>query len=109
MSVIEPERWTPEDRRRWESSYIDDVDRLAAMLAVDNIAVRGRRVALVDSGDGILALGIATRLRPESVVGYDDAGCNTVVLGWWADAFSGLGEEMPANIRFVPTEPYALP
>jgi hypothetical protein len=109
MSIIEPERGTPQERRSWQAGFEEDVDRIAATLGVDGIAVAGRRVAVIDSGDGILALGIAARLEPAVVVGYDDAGCNTVTLGNWAEAFAGRGTDMPQNLRFVPTEPYALP
>jgi hypothetical protein len=109
MSVIGPEQGTPEDRRRWNAGYREDVDRIGALLGADGIAVAGRSVAVIDSGDGILALGLATRLGPELVVGYDDAGCNTMTLGQWADTFTEVGATIPDHLRFVATRPYALP
>jgi SAM-dependent methyltransferase len=108
MGVIEPEPLSAEQRARWEAAYVRDVDAIAMLLGSDGIELGGRRVAVVDSGDGVLALGLAQQLRPAEVVGYDDAGCNTVTLGVFADLLGGLAS-LPANLRFIPTQPYALP
>jgi hypothetical protein len=108
VSVTEPELGAPEERVDWHSTYVEDVDRIAAMLGSDGIAIAGRCVAVIDSGDGILALGLANRMEAARVIGYDDAGCNTVTLKAWAAEFAGL-HELPDHLQFVETHPYALP
>ncbi|HMJ36428.1 MAG TPA: hypothetical protein VK501_21170 [Baekduia sp.] len=97
-----------EDQRRWRASYVDDVDAIHAFLGVDGIAVAARRVAVIDSGDGILALGLAQRLGAAQVAGFDDEGCNTVTLATWAGWYSGSAQ-LPAHLRFVGTRPYEIP
>lgn len=107
MEII-AEHGTAEDRRRWQRSYLEDVDAIATTLAAEGIAVRGRRVAVIDSGDGITALGLATRLGAARVDAFDDAGCNTVTLATWAGWYAQLAE-LPDVLAFHQTRPYELP
>jgi hypothetical protein len=108
MQVIERDTGIEPHRSRWEAVYEREADALAATLGVDGIAVAGRRVAVIDSSDGILALALATRLGAAEVHGFDDEGCNTVTLGALSGYFAGQ-PELPDNLRFLPTRPYEIP
>ncbi|HWH92840.1 MAG TPA: hypothetical protein VNT03_03180 [Baekduia sp.] len=88
--------------------YEREADALAATLGVDGIAISGRRIAVIDSGDGLLALALASRLGAASVHAFDDDGCNTETLGVLSGYFTGQ-PELPGTLRFLPTRPYEVP
>jgi hypothetical protein len=106
--VIDHQQGSEQDRRRWQTAYVDDVDAIEDFLGADGITPRSRRVAVVDSRDGITALGLVTRLGAARVDAFDDAGCNTVTLATWAAWYAGL-DALPQGARFYGTRPYELP
>jgi hypothetical protein len=106
--VIDEQQGTEQDRRRWQSAYVDDVDAIEAFLGGDGITPRGRRVAVIDSGDGITALALRTRLGAARVDAFDDAGCDTEALATRARWYAGL-EALPDKLYFAATRPYELP
>jgi hypothetical protein len=108
IQVVDEDAGLELHRSNWEAVYEREADALVSTLGVDGIAVAGRRVAVIDSGDGMLALAVATRLGAAEVHGFDDGGCNTVTLGVLSKYFAGIAE-LPATLRFVGTRPYEIP
>jgi len=64
-------RWFAEQPGWWESHYIQAVDEVVDFLAGDGLSLEGRRILDLGCGDGIFALGLASRTPVDSVVGLD--------------------------------------
>lgn len=64
-------RWFAEQPDWWESHYRQAVDEIVDFLGGDGLQLDGQRVLDLGCGDGILALGLATRLPVDSVIGLD--------------------------------------
>lgn len=102
MSVEQPPTGTPEhDPVRW---FDDHFERAAGtvidFLAGDGISLEGKDVADVGAGEGMIALGLALKGRPASLVGFDVRATDTGALTRAARA-AGVAEELPENLSFV--------
>lgn len=64
-------RWFAEQGGWWESHFDDAVNQLTAFVEGDGLSLVGRRVLDVGCGDGIISLGIASRVGVREVTGLD--------------------------------------
>lgn len=87
-------RWFAQQPDWWESHYVQAVDEIVRFLAGDGLSLDGRRVLDLGCGDGILALGLATRTQAAAVLGLD---LQPVDVAFLADkaAENGVSESHP--------------
>jgi ubiquinone/menaquinone biosynthesis C-methylase UbiE len=64
-------RWFAGQPGWWESHYVQAVDEIVDFLAGDGLSLEGKRVLDLGCGDGIIALGLASRTSADSVLGLD--------------------------------------
>ena len=64
-------RWFAEQPGWWESHYVEAVDEVVNFFAGDGVSLEGRRLLDLGCGDGIFALGLASRTGADSVIGLD--------------------------------------
>jgi ubiquinone/menaquinone biosynthesis C-methylase UbiE len=64
-------RWYADQPGWWNSHYVQAVDEVVNFLAGDGLSLEGRRLLDLGCGDGILALGLASRTPAASVLGLD--------------------------------------
>jgi ubiquinone/menaquinone biosynthesis C-methylase UbiE len=64
-------RWFAGQPDWWESHYVQGVDQIVGFLAGDGLSLEGLRLLDLGCGDGILALGLASRTPAASVVALD--------------------------------------
>ena len=101
MSVDADETWF------WDH-YEMAPREIVEFLASGGVPLRGKQVADVGCGDGIMALGLARRARPERLVGFDLNPCDVGTLLERAGRF-GAADTVPAELEFRQSEPIALP
>jgi SAM-dependent methyltransferase len=64
-------RWFARQPGWWESHYVQAVDEIVDFFAGDGLSLEGKRVLDLGCGDGIIALGLASRTAADSVTGLD--------------------------------------
>jgi SAM-dependent methyltransferase len=97
------------DAASWfEQHFNQAADEILEFLAGDGLDLKGKVVADVGSGDGIIDLALATKGAPESLVGYDIKQTDTTALLRSAKV-AGAAEELPHNLAFVASEPEHIP
>jgi SAM-dependent methyltransferase len=64
-------RWFADQPYWWESHYEDAVNEIVKFLGGDGLSLEGKRVLDLGCGDGILALGLASRIAVDSVIALD--------------------------------------
>jgi SAM-dependent methyltransferase len=82
--------------------------QILEFLSEDFVLLHGRDVADIGCGDGILDLGLATRARPSSLVGFDVVPTDTGLLMELAEEFAGP-DKLPEGLSFRTCEPQRLP
>jgi ubiquinone/menaquinone biosynthesis C-methylase UbiE len=98
----------PSPAQQWFVDHVDAARKVIGYLALDGRSLEGRRVADIGTGDGIIALGLATEARPAELVGYD---VNSTDTGYLLDQSRrwGYRDDLPANLRFAASTPDRLP
>jgi len=81
------------------SHYISAVDAIKEFISPDNLSFDGAEVADIGCGDGIIDLGIANRLKPKKLIGYDINPVNEEKLQIKSSALIG-NQELPKNLEF---------
>jgi SAM-dependent methyltransferase len=87
-------RWFAEQPYWWDSHYRQAVDEIVDFFGGDGLSLDGQRVLDLGCGDGILALGLATRLAVDSVIGLDVQAVDTEFLARKA-AENGVSVDQP--------------
>ncbi len=97
------------DTSAWFAEHYTSAAReIVDLLAGDEIDLRGRDVADVGCGDGIIDLGVAHRGQPSSLIGFDIVPTDREWLRARARA-EGAAEELPSSLEFRTCEPTSLP
>ncbi len=95
------------DASVWFHAHFEQaVDEVIDFFGGDGISLAGKRVADVGCGDGITDLGLATKARPRSLVGFDVVATDVEALRAQA---AGFGVELPDNLSFVTSSETGLP
>lgn len=90
-----------EDPQLWFNEHFDDAaDQVLAFLGDGGISLRGRTVADIGCGDGIIDLALALKGEPEKLVGYDLIPVDVDALQRGATA-SGRVLELPECLSFA--------
>lgn len=88
--------------------YVTAVNHVRDFLAGEDLSLRGSTVADIGCGDGIIDLGIAKRLSPLRVVGFDIDKVDTASLA--QKALTLLDEtSLPTNLSFVQSKERGIP
>jgi SAM-dependent methyltransferase len=99
------------DPVRWWSEHYDGVaTQIVEFLVGDGFELRGKSLADVGSGDGIIDLGLVHRARPAKLVGYDVRVTDVDALRRSAEA-AGVEAPFPGpdELAFVESEADHLP
>ena len=89
-----------DDLSQWvEEHYREAANAVIDLLATVGASLRGRRVADVGCGDGLIDLGLVHRAQPSELVGYDIEPTDEKQLIRAARA-TGIADELPRNLRF---------
>src|SRR5215210_9222069 len=91
-----------EDRfgAEWFAEHYDDAaNQIIAFLAGDGLSLRGRDVADIGCGDGIIDLGLMHKAEPASLVGFDINPAADDLLD--RARAEGVASELPANLTFA--------
>jgi SAM-dependent methyltransferase len=97
------------DAARWFREHFDQAaDEILEFLAGDGIDLKGKVVADIGSGDGIIDLGLATKGAPATLIGYDIRQTDATALLRSAKV-AGAAEELPPNMAFAASEPEHVP
>jgi ubiquinone/menaquinone biosynthesis C-methylase UbiE len=98
-----------DDRSTWfHDHYVNAVSQVESYLGGQGINLAGKRVADIGTGDGIIALGVANRLRPALVVGYDIRLTDTAALEQEARD-RGVCDALPTNLVFEQSSADGIP
>ncbi len=100
-SDIEQAKW-------FHEHYTAAADQILRFLAADGIELRGKQVADVGCGDGIIDLGVAHRGAPATLIGFDVAPVDVELLRDRASA-QGVSGELPPCLGFRTSEATRLP
>jgi SAM-dependent methyltransferase len=93
----------------WFREHFDEAaDAVIAFFEGDGIALRGKEVADVGSGDGIIDLGLALKAEPAHLTGFDIVPTDAERLRELA-AREGIAEELPSTLTFSACEPRHIP
>ncbi len=92
----------------WRAHFSDAADAVIDFMGGDEISLRGRRVADIGCGDGIIDLGIALRAEPERLVGFDVSSTDTAELTRMAAERAGV-TQLPANLFFATSGERTIP
>ena len=92
----------------WRAHFSDAADAVIDFMGGDEISLRGRRVADIGCGDGIIDLGIALRAEPERLVGFDLSSTDTAELTRMAAERAGV-TQLPANLFFATSGERTIP
>lgn len=109
--MTQSEAPTEHDAVTWFSDHFDTAaQQIIDFIAGDEIAIEGRTVADVGSGDGIIDLGFMLKARPARLVGFDVRPTDTDALRRSAEA-AGVQEPFPDpdSFAFVESRPDHLP
>ena len=98
---------------RKESTWFDDhfisaVDQFASFLSDDSLKIEGLDIADIGCGDGIIDVGVATRLKPRQLTGYDLRPTDVSELENVLHR-QRPGLDLPANLRFDVSTPDRIP
>jgi ubiquinone/menaquinone biosynthesis C-methylase UbiE len=98
---------SPESTWFWDH-YEWAVDQIVQFLDGSGFSPEGRDIADLGCGDGILTLGLARRIRAQSIVGFD---VNPVDLGHLTRQTlnEGVSPELPPELEFCVSEHERLP
>ncbi len=92
----------------FEDHFVAAVDQFATFLNDDSIEIKGRDIADIGAGDGIIDAGVAARLQPRHMTAYDirptDVEKLEGVLGRQRP-----GTRLPDNLRFETSTPDRIP
>jgi ubiquinone/menaquinone biosynthesis C-methylase UbiE len=90
----------PAADRKWFFDHYDEAAGIAVdFLSAAGVALEGRTVADIGSGDGIIDLGIAHKGRPARLVGYDLRRTDASILRERA-RLHRVAEELPKALEF---------
>ena len=88
--------------------YISAVNHVRDFIGGEDLSLEGATVADIGCGDGIIDLGIAKRLNPQRLVGFDIEKVDKAGLA--QKALTMLGEPaLPKNLSFVQSEERGIP
>jgi ubiquinone/menaquinone biosynthesis C-methylase UbiE len=98
-----------DERSTWFwTHYRDAADTTIRTLAHGGVDMKGKRVADVGSGDGIIDLALVLKAAPAELVGFDLAPADTAKL--LDDARrEGVAAQLPPELRFEVSHPTSLP
>jgi SAM-dependent methyltransferase len=97
------------DLETWfKEHYRAAAGEVVSFLAEDGITLKGRDVADIGSGDGVIALGVFHLGEPRHLVGYDIETTDTRRLKEWARRF-GVADALPEGLRFAGATDRRLP
>lgn len=98
------------DPDAWFRDHFDHAaGEIVAFLAGDGIDLKGKRVADIGSGDGIIDLGVFLKGQPEMLVGYDVRPTDRVALARTAQAHGMADLPDGARLAFVTSEQAHVP
>jgi SAM-dependent methyltransferase len=105
-----PQEPPPADpKQQWFTDHFDwAVGQIVDFLGGDGLALEGKRVVDIGCGDGIMDLGLATKARPDRLVGMDINPVDTVHLLDQAGRYAGIAE-LPPNLEFRKSQAVELP
>jgi SAM-dependent methyltransferase len=92
----------------FEEHYDAAAARVIEFLAQEGVALEGKQVADVGSGDGILDLGLVHKGRPARLVGFDVNLTNCEILLESARR-QGVCESLPSSLAFEASGPTSIP
>lgn len=82
-----------------EDSFSDAAAQVVEFFADEGIDLRGKRLADIGCGDGVMDLGVAQRIEPELLVGFDiDPVDDAFLLARARD--HGVATELPPSLQF---------
>jgi ubiquinone/menaquinone biosynthesis C-methylase UbiE len=93
---------------RWYHEHVGAGEDVIRILGETGIDVRGKRIADIGCGDGIIDLAIARSGAPAELVGFDVNPTDAAILLEQAVRYGGI-HELPAPLRFVTSESERLP
>lgn len=93
----------------WFREHFDEAAaQVVEFLHSDGIELRGRDVADIGAGDGIIDLGVFVKAQPASLVGFDIVPTDPARLLEIARREAGL-DELPEALQFRTSQPTAIP
>lgn len=96
-------------RRRWfDEHFHEAAAEVVRFIGDDGVELKGKMVADVGCGDGIIDLGVATLASPKKVVGFDVRPSPRPELERLASEYGGM-EELPPSLEFRPSKETRLP
>jgi SAM-dependent methyltransferase len=98
----------PVDISWFDDHYYGAPKQIVDFLAGDDLALTGKRVADLGTGDGIIALGLHDLARPASLVGFDLTPVDEAALVDAARAH-GVATELPPGLRFEQSSTDRIP
>jgi ubiquinone/menaquinone biosynthesis C-methylase UbiE len=98
---------SPDTQWFWDH-YASAADQIVEFFAGGGVELKGRAVADIGCGDGIMALGVAQRAGPARLVGYDVNAVDVELLTARAREHE-VAQSLPSNLRFELSEPTTLP
>jgi SAM-dependent methyltransferase len=106
-AALVPGRTDDESKWFWDH-YEDAPGQIEDFCVPSGVRLKGRDIADVGCGDGIMALGLHARVQPQRLVGMDINPVDTELLLERAQRY-GVGDDLPASLSFVRSEPEHLP
>ncbi|HET7489410.1 MAG TPA: class I SAM-dependent methyltransferase [Acidimicrobiales bacterium] len=91
-----------------EASFGDAARQVVDFLAEDGVDMRGKRVADIGCGDGVMDLGVFQQAQPAELVGFDVSPVDVESLRRRAAA-EGVATSLPAGLGFEVCGPESLP
>lgn len=92
----------------WFHEHLDAASQVIDFFGGDGIDFRGKELADVGSGDGIIDLGIVLKGQPARLTGYDIVPTDVGRLREYAKR-EGVAEDLPATLEFARCEPRSIP
>ena len=101
---------TEEDEGEWVKQHVEDVPiAIHDFVGGDGLSLEDRVVADVGTGDGLIDWGVATKLKPRELVGFDLESSDTGELLRRLQAHGLAKEGLPHNLHFKTCTPERIP
>lgn len=97
-----------EDQTWFDDHFVVAVDTLRDFLESDGLTFAGKQVADIGCGDGIIDAGVASKLAPAELNGFDVRPTDTDALAKTLQELAGL-DGIPENLRFALSSATEIP
>ena len=103
-----PLREGRESSEWFNEHFLDAAGQVIEFLAGDGVELRGKQVADIGSGDGIIDLGVVQQAEPARLIGFDILEVDSEHLLEFARS-AQVATELPSALEFRRSEPTQLP